>query len=92
MRVQDPKKWQIKAKPACLHFGGEINWFGPKKKSWKGEIQKSLSKSTLAFGGRGGETQKTINFGDKLSFILSFLFFLSACTAATYIFMLLPQE
>ncbi len=35
----------------------------------------------------GGETQKTINFGE-LSFILSFLFpfFLSASTAATYIF------
>jgi hypothetical protein len=34
------------------------------------------------------ETQKSINFGDKLSFILSFfLFFLSASTAAaTYIF------
>ncbi len=54
----------------------------PKKKelemnnsTLKGEIQKSLSKSTLAFRGQGGETQKSINFGDKLSFILSFLFF-----------------
>jgi len=34
----------------------------------------------------GYETPKTINFGGKLSFILSFLFFLSASTAATYIF------
>jgi hypothetical protein len=34
----------------------------------------------------GDETQKTINFGSKLSFILSFLFFVSASTAATYIF------
>jgi hypothetical protein len=31
----------------------------------------------------GDETQKTINFGGKLSFIVSFL---SASTAATYIF------
>jgi hypothetical protein len=34
---------------------------------------KNLHKSTLAFKGRG-ETQKTINFGGKLSFILSVLF------------------
>jgi hypothetical protein len=38
--------------------------------STQGEIQKSLSKSTLAFR----KLRKTINFGDKLSFILSFLF------------------
>jgi hypothetical protein len=30
--------------------------------------------------------KQTINFGSKLSFILSFLLFLSASTAATYIF------
>ncbi len=51
-----------------------------------GEIQKkSLQKSTLAFKG-DDETQKTINFGGKLSLILSFSFFLIASTAATYIF------
>jgi hypothetical protein len=33
----------------------------------------------------GDETQKTINFGGKLRFIMSFLF-LSTSTAATYIF------
>jgi hypothetical protein len=37
-----------------------------------GEIQKNLQKSTLAFN--GDETQKTINFGGKLNFILSSLF------------------
>ncbi len=42
----------------------------------------------------GVETEKTINFGGKLSFILSFLFPLSAAsTAATYIFsLLLPVQ
>jgi hypothetical protein len=34
----------------------------------------------------GDETQKTINFGSKLSFILSFPFSLSASTAVTYVF------
>ncbi len=34
----------------------------------------------------GDETQNTINFGGKLSFILFFPFFLRASTAATYIF------
>jgi hypothetical protein len=33
----------------------------------------------------GGETQKTVNFGGKLSFILSFLF-LNTSIVATYIF------
>ncbi len=36
------------------------------------EYKTNLQKSTLAF--KRGETQKTINFGGKLSFILSFLF------------------
>jgi hypothetical protein len=34
----------------------------------------------------GDETQKTINFGGKLSFILSFISPARASTAATYIF------
>jgi hypothetical protein len=34
----------------------------------------------------GDETQKTINFGGKLSFYPVFPFFLSASTAVTYIF------
>jgi hypothetical protein len=38
-------------------------------------LKNNLQKSTLAFkGGGGAETQKTINFGGKLSFSLSFLF------------------
>jgi hypothetical protein len=45
---------------------------------------KTCKKSTLALkGGGGGETQKAINFGDKMS---GLSFFLSASTAATYIF------
>jgi hypothetical protein len=37
-------------------------------------------------GGGRVWTEQTINFGGKLSFILAFLFFLIASTAATYIF------
>jgi hypothetical protein len=47
--------------PEFGHTEGEI-FFKPTK---------DLKKSTLAFN--GNETQKTINFGGKLSFILSFL-------------------
>jgi len=25
-------EWQIPAKPTWHHFGGKINWFGPRKK------------------------------------------------------------
>jgi hypothetical protein len=43
----------------------------------QGEIQKTPAKKYISIqgteGGQGGETQKTINFGGKLSFILSFL-------------------
>jgi hypothetical protein len=51
------------------------------------EIQKKNTCKKVRLHSTGDETQKTINFGGKLSFILSFLFFLSASTAAaTYIF------
>jgi hypothetical protein len=45
----------------------------------QGEIKKKPAKKYISIqwgGGEGewGETQKTINFGSKLSFILSFLF------------------
>ncbi len=51
------------------------------------EIKKNLQNNTLAFN--RGETQKTIRFCGKLSFILAsppLSFFLSASTAATCIF------
>jgi hypothetical protein len=32
-KVQDPKKWQIKAKPTSHHFEGKFNWFKPRKKT-----------------------------------------------------------
>jgi hypothetical protein len=31
-KVQDKKKWQIKAKPTLHHFGRSINWFKPQTK------------------------------------------------------------
>jgi hypothetical protein len=41
----------------------------------QGEIlKKNLQKSTLAFKGGMKLKKKTINFGSKLSFVLSFLF------------------
>jgi len=43
----------------------------------QGEIPKKPAKKYISIqggGGRGVETQKTINFGGKLSFSLSFLF------------------
>jgi hypothetical protein len=46
-------------------------------------LKKNLQK--VYYHSTGDEMQKTINFGGKLSFILSFLF-LNASTAATYIF------
>jgi hypothetical protein len=49
-------------------------------------FRKNLQKSTLAFKeGGGGETEETINiiFDGFLSFTLSFIFSLSASTAAT---------
>ncbi len=52
-------------------------------------FQKILEKSTLAFKGGGVQTQKCSTFCAKLSFILfrpRLSFFLSASTAATYIF------
>jgi hypothetical protein len=51
----------------------------------QGGIQKNLQKSTWAFN-RGWNSKKPINFGSKLSFISCLSFFLSASTAATYIF------
>jgi hypothetical protein len=30
-----PKKWQIVAKPTWRHFGGQINWFGPRQRAQK---------------------------------------------------------
>jgi hypothetical protein len=50
----------------------------------EGEIKKKTYKKYIRIQTRG-ETQNTIIFGGKLSFILSF-FFLSAYTATTYIF------
>jgi len=40
----------------------------------QGEIEKKPAKKYIRIQGGRGETQKTINFGGKLSFILSFLF------------------
>jgi len=46
----------------------------PRFRHTRVRFKKDLQKSTLAFNGGGSEAEKTINFGGKLSFILSFLF------------------
>jgi hypothetical protein len=55
----------------------------------QGEVQKKTCKNKYISIQRGDETQKTINFGGKLSFILSFFPFSRAPPLLLHIFSLL---